>query len=120
MGYQDTNIRTPDVVEFVRHLHRQLGRNLILVCDRWAVHRAAVKFLLHNQADWLTVEWLPSYAPDLNPVEAMWSYTKYGDLANFLPDDLIELEEAILDSIAAQHRDHRLKSSYFQAAQLTL
>ena len=41
-----------------------------------------------NAERWLHVEWLPAYAPDLNPVEAMWSCTKYGDLANYTPDDL--------------------------------
>ena len=34
----------------------------------------------------LTLERLPAYAPDLNPVEAVWSWLKYGQLANFVPD----------------------------------
>lgn len=32
--------------------------------------------------DWLTVVQLPSYAPDLNPVEGVWSLLRRGPLAN--------------------------------------
>jgi transposase len=112
--------RTPSVVQFIRHLHRQLGRKLILVWDRWSVHRSAARELLHRSPDWLQIEWLPAYAPDLNPVEAMWSYTKHGQLANFLPDDIQDLEDAVVESIADQHYDTKLKQSFFQTAQLDL
>jgi len=33
----------------------------------------------------LFVEELPSYAPELNPVESIWSQTKYHDMGNFCP-----------------------------------
>lgn len=42
--------------------------------------------------DWLTVYQLPSYAPDLNPVEGMWSILRRTTLANRAfadPEDLI-------------------------------
>lgn len=32
--------------------------------------------------DWLTVYQLPPYAPDLNPVEGVWSLLRCGFLAN--------------------------------------
>ena len=36
---------------------------------------------------------LQPYAPDLNPVEAVWAWLKWGRLANFVPDDLTELDD---------------------------
>jgi transposase len=39
----------------------------------------------------LTLEQLPSYCPDLNPVEWLWSWIKYAQLANFRPRDLRHL-----------------------------
>ena len=117
--YQYENIVTDNVMFFLRQLHQQLRRKLILICDRWSVHRSAVK-RLQQKHDWLQVEWLPSYAPDLNPVEAMWSYTKHCDLANYIPDDIAALEDAVLDSLADQHHDKRLKESFFRKAQLHL
>ena len=65
-------------------------------------------------------EWLPAYAPDLNPVEAMWSCTKYSDLANHTPANLRDLGEAATDSLISQYGDHRTKRSYFQTAKLNL
>ena len=84
------------------------------------VHRKAARLLKEHGANWLTIEWLPAYAPDLNPVEAMWSCTKYGDLANYTPANLDELGEAAIDSLISQYGDHRTKRSYFQTAKLNL
>jgi transposase len=80
----DHNIRAPD---FLRDLRRQTRRPIFLVCDRLNVHRSVVRQLQQQRAPWLTVEWLPAYAPDLNPVEAIWNQTKYADLPNRVPDD---------------------------------
>ncbi len=73
----DRNVTADDVVDFLRHLHRQLRRKIIVVLDRWGVHRRAVRELAEQGATWLQVEWLPSYAPDLNPVEHVWNHTKW-------------------------------------------
>ena len=106
----------PDVIAFVKQLHRQLGRELIVVWDRWNVHRSAATKL--SKFDWLQIEYLPSYAPELNPVEAMWNHTKYSDLANFIPDDVIHLQRAIHKSLQNQRQDAPLKHSFFQYADL--
>jgi transposase len=112
----DHNIVAAEVVEFVQQLHRQLGRRLILVWDRWSVHRSAARQLAHF--DWLQVEYLPAYAPELNPVEAMWNHTKYSDLANFIPDDAHHLNDSITASLNDQRQDPRLKHSFFRYADL--
>lgn len=112
----DHNVRATDVVEFVKQLHRQLGRPLILVWDRWSVHRSANKQL--STYNWLEVEYLPPYAPDLNPVEAMWNHTKYTDLANFVPHNADELQTSLTDSLANQRSDAQLKYSFFRYAKL--
>ena len=112
----DRNIVAPDVVGFVKQLHRQLGRKLIVIWDRWNVHRSAAKQL--SQFDWIQIEYLPAYAPELNPVEALWNHTKYSDLANFVPADADNLRRSIVDSLAHQRIDQRLKYSCFRHAQL--
>lgn len=112
----DHNVTAADVVEFVKQLHRQLGRRLILVWDRWSVHRSAARQLA--KYDWLEVEYLPAYAPELNSVEQVWNHTKYGDLANFVPADADNLRRSIVDSLTHQRTDQRLKYSCFRHAQL--
>jgi transposase len=63
--------------------HHQLpGGNIVLIWDNLNVHlRAELRAFIAAQA-WLEVSQLPSYAPDLNPVEGIWSVLKRGPLAN--------------------------------------
>ena len=63
--------------------HRQLpGGNVVLVWDNLSVHlRAELRDFTGAQA-WLRVFRLPAYAPDLSPVEGIWSVLKGGVLAN--------------------------------------
>ena len=112
------NVKTDDMVAFIKQLHRQLRREVIVVLDRYQVHRAAVKHLEQEGCAWLHVEWLPPYAPELNPVEFAWNHTKYTDLANFIPDDVDHLHRAILQSFEDQRHDSWLKHSYFRSAHL--
>lgn len=115
---QRHNVKANDVVAFLKQLHQQLGRDLIVVMDRYRVHRSAAKQL--ERCPWFQVEWLPAYAPELNPVEFAWNHTKYTDLANFLPDDLGDLRQAVLQSFKAQQNDTWLKHSYFRSAGLAV
>jgi transposase len=114
------NVEADDLVWFVEQLHRHLPRTIILVWDRSGPHRRAAALLLAKHADWLTIEWLPPYAPELNPEEQCWKHTKYDDLANFIPDDVDALYEAVGTSISDQKRNPLLLRSYFEYAKLKL
>lgn len=116
--FYDHNITAKEVVGFLRQLHRQLRRPLIVVLDRWSVHRKAVRLLQEQRAAWLTIEWLPAYAPELNPVEQLWNHTKWGDLANFIPNDAQHLRRAADHSLQAQRANPQRLYSCFRAAQL--
>jgi DDE superfamily endonuclease len=117
--FYDHNITAEEVRDFLRRLHRQLRRPLIVVLDRWGVHRKAVRLLTERSADWLRVEWLPGYAPDLNPVEHLWNHTKWGDLANLVPDDADHLYREAHQSLSNQRGDPNRLYSCFRAAGLT-
>ena len=59
------------------------GQKATLVWDRLPAHRShAMGAWLRRQRSWLVVEPLPAYAPDLNPVEALWAILKGVELAN--------------------------------------
>jgi transposase len=117
--FYDHNITAEDVRDFVRMLHRQLRRPLIVVLDRWGVHRKAIRLLRAQEPSWLHVEWLPAYAPELNPVEHLWNHTKWSDLANFVPDDANHLRRAAEQSLHDQRDDPSRLYSCFRAAELT-
>jgi putative transposase len=73
-------------------------------------------FLARNRRLWL--ERLPAHAPELNPVEQVWSWLKYGQLANFVPDDLVELAEEIIDRLIHLRCDPKLMKSLWDGSKL--
>ncbi len=114
------NIDTDTFESFVRWLRRQLRRAIILVVDRWSVHRSGVRRLLDRFGPKVQVEWLPAYAPELNPVEQVWSHTKYADLANYIPDDVDALADEVINSLGQISTDQMLLRSFFHHAGLRL
>lgn len=117
---QRENIRAEHVIDFLRRLRRKIRRPLVVVWDRWSVHRAAAQRIAAAGCKRIQWEWLPAYAPELNPVEAMWSHAKYADLVNYVPDDVDHLDVAVRDSLSDQSQNQQLKRSYFKTAQLRL
>jgi len=63
-------------------LRQHVRRRVILMWDRLPAHRSrVVKAALAQHRSWLTVVWLPAYAPDLNPVEQLWAHLEATALA---------------------------------------
>jgi transposase len=90
---RDRAFRSPEVVDFLRHLLRQIPGPLLVIGDGAPIHRAQpVKdFLAQGAAARLQLEQLPGYAPELNPDEGIWNYLKHVELRNLCCADLPEL-----------------------------
>ena len=63
---------------------------------------------------------MPTYSPELDPVEQFWNHTKYADLANFLANDIDDLHEAVESSLYEQQYKPGLIKSFFRFAKLRL
>lgn len=114
------NVDTIDTVWLLRQLHHHYRHKVVVVWDRWSVHRSAAAYFEAHHPTWFDFEWLPAYAPDLNPVEQCWNHAKYADLANFIPDDLNHLETAVTESFREQSQDQVLLRSFFAYSKLKL
>jgi len=114
------NIRSPEILRFVQALRRHVPHGFTLIWDRHRPHRATCVTRWLAQHRRIVVEWLPAYAPDLNPVEHVWGHTKYADLANFTPADLELLEGAVVTSLLRTRGQRRLLAAFFRAAALEL
>ncbi len=110
----DHNIVTDDFEMFVAAVLRRLKRPILLVLDRWSVHRSGVRRLLERFPKRVQIEWLPAYAPELNPVEQVWNRTKYTDLANYVPDDIVSLGREVAHSIRQTRSQQTLLRSFFR------
>lgn len=91
-----------DVVRTLAHVGRHLGTRFIVVWDRAPTHRAQpVTAYLAAHPD-ILVEWLPPYAPDLNPEEYCHGNAKR-HLKNVTPPDKWTIR-ALLDTEFARMR----------------
>ena len=77
----------------LRELLRHLRGPIIVLLDNSSTHQGQPLQNLLQQHPRLRIEHFPSYAPDLNPDEGVWS------LANSCPDGVDELMEDIIRSI---------------------
>ena len=75
---------------------------------------------LRRQRSWLVVERLPGYAPELNPVEALWSNLKGVELANLAADTLNEVIAAAERGIQRIRSTHWLAYSFLRHCGLSL
>lgn len=117
------NIKTPQATEFLRVLDRHVRGPMVIVQDRLNVHKAAVKRWLAGRstnAPRVMIEWLPSYAPELNPAEQLWNNGKRVDLANLAPADRDDLRGHVRRSLTRQRCRPNLLASAFDHAGLSL
>lgn len=111
------NIRGPQVLQCLRHLNRLRGPAVVL-WDLDRPHRhGQVRRWLAARAHW-HVEWFPPYAPELNPVEQLWTYLKYGRLPNFTPNTVAEIHHAIRGEVRSLRRRSTLLKSFFEHAKV--
>ena len=71
-----------DYRDLLQVAHTQLGGPIVLIWDNLNTHKTAGIRRFVAEHDWLTVHHLPAYAPDLNPVEGIWSLLRRGPTAN--------------------------------------
>jgi hypothetical protein len=115
---QGHNVKATDFLEFLLQPRRELRRPIILVCDRLNVHGSAIRQLHERGTDWLTVEWLPPYAPDLNRSKP--SGIQIRRPAQPCPEDTYELCDLVAESLNDQHFRPPLLQSFFRRAKLPI
>jgi transposase len=97
------------LIDFLTDLHElEQQRIVLLIWDGLPAHRSrCMTDWIASQRSWLSVERLPGYAPDLNPIEHVWGSLKSSELANLCSDtigELAELAEGGLDRIGSDAR----------------
>ncbi len=116
----NANVNAERLVEYLRALLRHQRGPLILIWDRLNVHRASSVQALLRRHPRLQTEHLPAYAPELNPVEGVWSYLKLNPLANHAPAGALELARTALGHTRRVARRPSLLRSFVHASGLPL
>jgi transposase len=87
-------IKSPQIIDFLKRLGRQLERKLLIIWDGLAAHRSRrVLAYVESTKGQSHLAQLPAYSPELNPVEYVWGFCKQHKLPNFCPKDFVHLSQ---------------------------
>jgi transposase len=113
---RDRPYDTDALIDALTQLRRFLaGEKATLLWDGLPAHRSRdMQRFLTSQQRWLVVERLPGYAPDLNPVEALWANLKGVELANLTADTLDEVTQAVTHGIQRVRQTPHLPFSFLR------
>jgi transposase len=116
------NYDTDTLIKVLDQLRRFLGgEKATLLWDGLPAHRSrAMRAWLATQRSWLVVERLPAYAPELNPVEGLWSSLKAVELANLATPTLAEVIDQAHKGIERVRRTPHLAYSFLRHAGLSV
>src|SRR3954452_3849644 len=104
--------RSTDFVALLDQLGAAYGtaeraRPLVAVLDNGPIHRSKLTTRALAERPWLTLEWLPKYAPELNDIERCWRDLKQHQLANRTFADADPLARAIPDAVARLNHERQ-------------
>ena len=112
-------IAKEQVVEFLKALLAHWRRPLLIIWDSSRPHRShLVRDYVISTAGQIQLHFLPGYAPELNPVEFLWSWLKRHALANFCPDTFAALQYTARGKLKSAQRRSVIIASCWQQAEL--
>jgi transposase len=113
------SIRSPQIIEFLSHLLRHIPGKLLVVWDGLPGHRSRATWeFIRQQRGRLWVEFLPGYAPELNPVEYLWSHWKQHELPNFCPQNFGQLSHYARRALRRMRKRPTLLIAFWRQAEL--
>jgi hypothetical protein len=89
------------------------GRPVVLVLDNGPIHTSRASREALAARPWLTVEWLPRYAPELNDIERSWRDLKRHYLAHQTFRGAEDLDAAIHRAVDALNTERRASACAF-------
>jgi transposase len=142
---QQDNFENQSVRSFLLDLMTLLPRKPVVLLDNWSAHIKAVKILEEDEeieiweeepteddeeadseeaADETApdgaVVFFPTYAPELNPTEYVWSQSKYAELANYTPKTTDVLQRRVGQSLVGISDKQDLLRKFVKDSELEL
>ncbi len=119
--YPDQSITQDHVLAFLQAMRSQLRGHVVLLWDRLTAHCGGRVQRYLAGCKRLHQEYLPAYAPELNPVEYLWSWLKRSDpLANGCPQSVDEITQAVCRGVQAVPTNQQLLKGSVRGTQLPI
>lgn len=104
--HTSTTKRSTDFMALLTLLESRYGpqpgraaKPVVLVLDNGPIHTSKATTAAVAARPWLTIEWLPRYAPELNDIELKWRDLKRHHLAHRTFEDAAHLDRAIHQAV---------------------
>jgi hypothetical protein len=111
------SVNQEDLIRHFRRLRRTFRTPLIIVLDNLNQHKGVdLRRWCAAMGD-VHLEYLPPYAPELNPTEGVWSHGKCVTAAGRLVDDHAQLERLAREAIDAAS-EQRLLQGFIRGTRL--
>ena len=107
------------VVQFLKHLQRQILGEIILIWDRARIHTGKIAQSYLQDHPEVHSEYLPAYAPELNPEEYCHGYVKRS-LKNARPENKKDMQTLLNHGFARLRRKPSLLLKFFHSAGLSV
>ena len=115
----EQTLQPEQIIEFLKPWLRSIDGDLRLIGDRLPAHRSPIpQQFIRDQKGRLEREYLPPYAPELNPVEYIWAHCKHHELPNVCAKNLWDLSEGARRSLKRMRRRPRLITAFWKQASL--
>ena len=115
--FHSDNVTSLEIIEFLRHLLGHLAGHLFVIWDGGKIHRSRqVKAFLAGQPR-LHISRFPGYAPELNPVEQVWTHGKR-DLSNSVYETREHMGKHLRRSLGRVRGSQRLLQSCIDHSEL--
>jgi transposase len=107
--------RSTDFIALLEKLDARFGprprrkpKPVVLVLDNGPIHTSKASTAALAARKWITVQWLPRYAPELNDIELTWRDLKRHHLAHQTFHDTVALDAAIHEAVDDLNHERRI------------
>jgi transposase len=108
-----------ETVVFLAYLISRIAAPLLIVWDRLPAHRSRlVGEYIDSLNGRIAIEYLPAYAPELNPVEYLWGHWKHHELPNVCPKDMWQLSDGARRTLRRLRCRPRLIAAFWKQSSL--
>lgn len=112
-------IRSPQLLQFLQHLLTHIAGNLIIIWDGLRQHRSRmVRDFVSSTGRHIALEFLPAYAPEMNPFEYLWGHWNQHEIPNFCPKTFSELSYHPRRALRRMRRRRTLVTAFWKKAEL--
>jgi transposase len=117
----NTNVHADDIVSYLRQLKAQVRAPLTVIWDGSTLHDKSklVRAFLAEHPE-IKTERLPAYAPEMNPDELVWAWTKYGRLGNLAAANTDWLRDYLITEFTYAREHPELLASFIEGTNLPL